>query len=576
MAELTPVTRLEMFLAGEELDPVTRIEKLLAGEALVPVTRQEMYLAAMGGQSVDLPDPVTRLELFLAKAAGMSVETPDPVTRIEMFLSEWSGGSVELTVSGNAPVTLAHAIAHAIVSLTQEGKVTQASTPTPTSPVDIVCNNGVVRYGALGANLLDPSAANTVLGYYINKEDGEIKNSPYNFMFAGYMPVEPGKTYVAYGRAKNGNDLSDYNRVAWYDSNQGWLSGASYTQNQIAVVTAPNNAAYARFSCNPSGGTSDAVTQEIVDSYNWTFAEGTAEITPFVPFVGGIYVDGTPEVLTAYTPLQVYKGTDFSSGYTYPAGADEKVISVSISLPLGTYYVSVPDGYYWMLRRKSGSSGTNIGSLVQAGEMKITSATYQYAIIVRKGNMYPYQTISPETFDGELTICNPTQTASVADLFAVEGYADTQEIIGGTVTHKVGAIVLNGTETGWALSDSGTTHRFRGTKPADCYTPTGRAPIVSTHFVYVETGQALGGAFVGASSYWYFIPTDQTIDTADKWRAWLNENPIIVLYPLAEETTESVAPQPLTTAEGTNTVSVTSNVDPVKLTVVYKGTEEGD
>ena len=153
MSELTPKTRVEKLLAGEELDPVTRIEKLLLGEELPPKTRMEMYYAAMGGQSVELPEPKTRLELFLAKAAGMSVETPDPVTRIEMFLSEWSGGGVELTVTGNAPVTLANAIAHAIVSLTQDGKVTQASTPTPSSPVYPVCNNGTVEYGQYGKNL---------------------------------------------------------------------------------------------------------------------------------------------------------------------------------------------------------------------------------------------------------------------------------------------------------------------------------------------------------------------------------------------------------------------------------------
>ena len=172
------------------------------------------------------------------------------------------------TVTGSLPLTLTNAVSKAIKSLVQYGKTVQSATPTPSSPQDIVINNGVVRYGALGRNLCDPSAANTVL------------------------------EYVAYGRAKTGNDLSDYNRVAWYDSTKTWISGADYTQNRIAVVTAPSNAAYARFSCNPSGGPTVSVTQELVDSYNWMFAEGNAEITPFVPFDGGILVDGTDEVLT--------------------------------------------------------------------------------------------------------------------------------------------------------------------------------------------------------------------------------------------------------------------------------------
>lgn len=86
--------------------------------------------------------------------------------------------------------------------------------------------------------------------------------------------------------------------------------------------------------------------------------------------------------------------------------------------------------------------------------------------------------------------------------------------------------------------------------------------------------------FIGASQYWYFIPTDQTLNDADDWKAWLkaqydNGTPVIVLYPLAEETTESVQGQRLHSASGENTISVTSNVDPVNLTVEYKAEPEG-
>lgn len=48
------------------------------------------------------------------------------------------------TVTGNAPLTLANAIARPIVSLTQTGLCTQAATPTPSAPVDIMCNNGTL------------------------------------------------------------------------------------------------------------------------------------------------------------------------------------------------------------------------------------------------------------------------------------------------------------------------------------------------------------------------------------------------------------------------------------------------
>lgn len=58
-----------------------------------------------------------------------------------------SGGSVSWeTISGTLPLTLLNAAAKPIRSLKQFGKVVQNGTPTPESPVDIVCNNGAVKW----------------------------------------------------------------------------------------------------------------------------------------------------------------------------------------------------------------------------------------------------------------------------------------------------------------------------------------------------------------------------------------------------------------------------------------------
>lgn len=408
-----------------------------------------------------LPAPLTYA--LMGQGGGTPGPAPDP--------------GVETTVTGVSPLLLAAALGKPLVSLTQYGLCTQDGTPTPAAPVDIVCNNGVVRYGALGANLLDPSAANTVLGYYVNKADGAVKDSTYNFMFAAYMPVEAGKTYVAYGRAKNGNDLSDYNRVAWYDSTKTWIEGANYTQNQIAVVTAPNNAAYARFSCNPSGGTSVAVTQAIVDSYNWTFAEGTAEITPFVPFVGGIYVDGTPEVLSVTA-----------------SGAD-------------------------------------------------------------------------------------TQTATAPDLFAVGDYADEVDIISGAVKRKVGVWVLTGEESWTVASTNSDVYYLSSANLPDDYGIAARFTPICSHLEGVMSTVSISAMTANTiktnnSSKIVYACVGATYTTKEAWKAFVAEQyaagtPIIILYPLAEETTESVTPQALSTAEGDNVVSVTAMVSGNELEAVY-------
>lgn len=56
---------------------------------------------------------------------------------------------VWVKVSGTSPLSLPGAIANAIKSLTQYGLCTQATTPTPDSPVDIVCNNGTIKWDSV-------------------------------------------------------------------------------------------------------------------------------------------------------------------------------------------------------------------------------------------------------------------------------------------------------------------------------------------------------------------------------------------------------------------------------------------
>ena len=171
------------------------------------------------------------------------------------------------------------------------------------------------------------------------------------------------------------------------------------------------------------------------------------------------------------------------------------------------------------------------------------------------------------------------QTASVADLFAVEGYADTHELIGGTVTRKVGAYVFDGTEQLSTSTVYGSA--ILVTSAATSWGAIKNSTPLCTHFTGLamrSSGTAAENTcFFNASGHFYFrtsmSKTDFATFLAEQYAAG---TPVIIVYPLDEETTESVTPQHLHTAAGTNTVSVVSEVDPVTLTVVYKGTEEGD
>lgn len=464
-------TRIELFLAkiiGEEVEtpePHTRIELFLAKiagedvETPTPITRIELFLAKILGESVETPEPHTRIEIYLAAIAGAEITVPDPETRVEYYLNEWASAPTgeETTVTGVSPLLLSRALEAAIISLTQSGKCTQASTPSG-SNVPIVCNNGVLK---VSPNLLNPSESNIIIGYYYN-ENGRPVASQQNWR-SGLIPIIGGRTYIFYGRRKSDNTLSAYNRINWFDANENnILPRATYAADTVTVGTAPNNAAFAGLSCAPYNSSS-AVTRETFDEFNWMFAEASAEI-PYRPY-GELYADGTPETIT-----------------------------------LGA------------------------------------------------------------------------QTASAESLYAVGDYADTQEVISGAVTHKVGVKVLDGTES-WGAGSAGTGYRKFSLEISDLI-PDGGAAVSGLCSHYKWEYANVVGNFYFASSGSVLQIVEESSKSLSSFKSFLAAQyaagtPVIVLYPLAEPTTESVAGQHLSTEQGDNTIYITANVSDIPIEATY-------
>ena len=621
------ITRVEMFLAK------------IAGANVVtpsPATRIETFLASIAGDTVTLPKPLTRVETFLAAIAGEDVETPTPITRVEIFLAEWAeggGGSVVKTITGNAPLTF-EALAAALVSLTQDGKTVQDGTPTPDNPVDIVCNNGTLTmvddelpigykrvasikfdgdiYYATGEALsgdddvtmtLDGTSTTgqNIFGSYNGTSSGAVNfslfiygggSSTSSYFRYGTQLLRPrfgsGERTITFG--KSGTDGFAVDATATPDTFTtpanayiGMLPNSTspaYTGTIIGNITVGTRLKWIPCERESDGavGYYEAVNGNFIaptgtgtptkGAYDYTHAHLEVVGTPEVLSVGGNYASGE---LTGY-------GT-----YVSPTTTAGNRAYKRLDVPNGTYQFAVDGDYEIIVQWRDPADPSitvqnyeNLSGWITSGEVTLNKPSGGYGITVRRTSG---TSITPDTFDGTLYCTATPQTASVSNLYAVGDYKDTHELIGGVVKRNVGIKVLDGTESGWALSDSGSTHRFRSVKPSDCHTPASRAASVCTHFKYVSTGSAVGGMFIGASQYWYFIPTDQTIDTVEEWTAWLasqyaNGTPVIVLYPLAEETTESVQGQALHTSKGTNTISVISEVDPVTLTAEYKAPKE--
>ena len=168
-------TRIELFLAkiiGEEVEtpePHTRIELFLAKiagedvETPTPITRIELFLAKILGESVETPEPHTRIEIYLAAIAGAEITVPEPETRVEYYLNEWASAPTgeETTVTGVSPLLLESALAKPMVSLTQFGKCSQASTPSG-SNVPIVCNNGEIKWDSVNERIYADGTAEVI------------------------------------------------------------------------------------------------------------------------------------------------------------------------------------------------------------------------------------------------------------------------------------------------------------------------------------------------------------------------------------------------------------------------------
>lgn len=172
----------------------------------------------------------------------------------------------------------------------------------------------------------------------------------------------------------------------------------------------------------------------------------------------------------------------------------------------------------------------------------------------------------------------PTQTASVVNLFAVGSYADTQEIISGLVTRKIGVLVLDGTET-WTKASS---YNVFSTPVGEARSVSERYFALSTHFVSTnETNAAMPSNSVKAtdlSSAYAVSIKSATIGSIEDWKAFLASEyaagtPVIVVYPLDTPTTESATPQELTLAKDTNVIIAIANVSNIEFAATYMQTQ---
>lgn len=425
-----------------------------------------------------------------------------------------SGGGTEDTVTGNAPLSLPSALAKAIKSLTQTGLCTQASTPTPSAPVDIYCNNG--KFETVRASGL-PVRYQRV-EYLISTKSislGIKTKSTFELEAGVYRPTGAQAQYIY---------VSD--------------SNSSGTTNTTAYTSTGDGGANWRW---------DGKTTSInVPTGDVTTKQNSS----------GVWINGSK--VATYSSPSTFESSSNLCIHGTQSNADMRIkwLTAKDGDTLVRDMIPVHDlvddvgGWY---DRVNGVFYTNSDATITMGAD--VSDPISLAVVG-----------TPEVITlGE-------QTASAVDLLGVGDYADTQDIISGAVTRKVGIKVFDGTETIGKSSAYGAAFYIQSAAGS---WGAKKARVMCSHYLGLDTtssSAAVDTCFFNASGHFYFRVTDNS--DAAAFKAWLAAQyaagtPVLVIYPLAEQTTESVAGQPLSTTAGDNTISVTANVSPIELEATY-------
>ena len=171
---------------------------------------------------------------------------------------------VEAIRENTSSIVLTDAITNGLTDLQLKGGTEQNGTPTPDTPIDIVCNNGVLKVSPnndviaegtpetvtiTGKNLLDINK--TSGAGYLNASGGLV---PYdNYYCSDYIEIKPSTVYTYTETMKSAED-GNYIRFCFYDSNKTFIpprQGDDKTyeaKTYTYKITSPVNAKYIRIS----------------------------------------------------------------------------------------------------------------------------------------------------------------------------------------------------------------------------------------------------------------------------------------------------------------------------------------
>ncbi len=434
----------------------------------------------------------------------------------------------EKEVTGNWYIDLTDAVVNKLLELKAYGGCQQASTPTPTTPVDIVCNNGALKIKDKELPV-----------WYVRVE---------SISFDGEMHYNTNEKL--YG--------SDTISMKLDQSWSGWrnIFGAY-------IWTSAWNINYSFYWYNTASG--QAYLRYWDTLYRPTIWTGIRTLTYWPWTTTGFATNVTITEDDFETNSIAYIGALPNS--SSPKYEWEFVWNIEVSNSNWIRLKWIPckrksDGVIWYYEVMNWNFLEPVWSTP-------TAWAEDYSNI----EVYVEWTKEKVWYSG-------WATATCEDLLWVWDYKDEQEILSGDVIRNIGVKVLDGTENWGQATTSLGVYRYRF-EPTDApKIDGGRGHCISTHFSDIGglTTQDVGGAFA-SNTYLYFIP-NQDVDTLAKWTTFLADQynawtPVIVVYPLATPTTLSVAWQTLSISAWNSRIEIVEwSILNLPLYAKYKSTSE--
>jgi hypothetical protein len=402
--------------------------------------------------------------------------------------------------------------------------------PTPTTPLPIVCNNG---------ELVARHASGLPIGYTLVE----------GITATGTQYIDTGITLAS-------TDVIETEFKNSTSSDYGAVYGIYATGESSAFYA--NQTYYGYDASNSKVNTNVAVDNQWHTAIH-NFVDGTLQL------------DNTTVTFTPFTFTNTDNNGLFtrfyngSYGYFFKGSVKRHKITRNGVVMLDMVSAQRDsDNVLGMYDLVSGTFFTNDGTGSFTAGTTLNDPVGAYAV-------GPIETIADST----------SHTATCEDLLSYDAdYTDIQEVISGTVTRKAVAKVLDGTESWTKLGnnnayyisipemkacnpvENGISTHFVGTNAA-----TASMPDYSVKNTYAtgDSGQ-VGAISIKVNSISTVAGFQQYL--ADLYAAG---TPVIVLYPLATEATESVPGQTLQVADGANTLTITqAGMDGLQLEAEYE------